>query len=374
MANIKADLAIIGAGVVGCAIARRHAMIHPKDRVIVLEKLADAGLETSRLNSGVLHSGLHQNPNFLKSKLVIRGSVLVAEYAKKQGLRINRTGMIVAVPEHPLRRGLWKELGGFLSLLKRGSEQNIRFEFLTSAGLKRLEPNIVAAGGIFIPNVSVIDQREFVQALQEDAEIYGAEFWFQNPVLHIERFVSGYRLHTPGYCIEARGVVNAAGLYADEIAAMAGFGGYKIYPWRGEYYEIVSGKNDLVKHLIYPAVPRDYPGKGIHFGPRLDGRLFIGPNARLVPAKDYYTEDKTPKEVFLETARMFFPSIGENDLKWSYSGIRPKLTQSAEESDFIIKADSVFPLFINLIGIESPGFAASMAIAEYIGMHLAAHI
>jgi glycerol-3-phosphate dehydrogenase len=373
MVNIKADVAVIGAGVVGCAIARRHLMVHPRDRVIVLEKLADAGLETSGLNSGVLHSGLHQKPGWLKSHLVRRGSTLAVEYAERHGIPVKKTGMIVAVPEHPLRRGLWREMGGLLSLLRRAQHQRVGLRFLTRSALKKLEPNMAAAGGIFVPNVWVVEPREFVVALHEDARSRGAEFLFGNPVLSIERDVCMYRLYTPEHTIEARAVVNAAGLYADDIAAMAGFGGYAIYPWRGEYYEIVGGKSASGDHLIYPAMPKKSPSKGIHFGPRLDGRLFIGPNARPVPSKNWYSEDPTPKEVFLEAARMFFPSLEADDLMWVQAGIRPKLTPGAEESDFIIRPDRIFPLFINCIGIESPGFASSMAIAEYIGPWLAAH-
>jgi glycerol-3-phosphate dehydrogenase len=349
-------------------------MVHPRDKVVVIEKLADVGLETSGLNSGVLHSGLHQNPDFLKSKLVRSGSVMAAEYAEKCGVRIKKTGMIVAVPEHPLRRGLWRETGGLLSLLWRAHLQDVGLRFLTRSVLKELEPNMVAAGGIFVPNVWVVEPREFVAALYEDARSRGAEFLFESPVLSIERGVCTHRLYTREHVIEARGVVNAAGLYADEIAAMAGFANYKIYPWRGEYYEITGGKSASGDHLIYPAMPKKSPSKGIHFGPRLDGRLFIGPNARPVPSKNWYRQDPTPKEVFLEAARMFFPFLEADDLTWVQAGIRPKLTPGAEESDFIIRPDRVFPLFINCIGIESPGFASAMAIAEYIGPWLAAHV
>jgi len=118
--------------------------------------------------------------------------------------------------------------------------------------------------------------------------------------------------------------------------------------------------------LVYPAVSKKSPSKGIHFSPRTDGRLFIGPNARSVPAKDYYEEDKTPVEVFLKHAIKYLPCLTKDDLVWAYSGIRAKITPDAEESDFIINVDSISPTFVNLIGIESPGLASAMAIAEYV--------
>ena len=364
--SARFDIAIIGAGVAGCAIARELALRNPEKSIIVLEKLPGVGLETSSKNSGVLHSGLHQNPDFLKSKLARIGNVLATEYVKTKELPILECGMIVAVPWNAVKSGLWRELDSFFALLSRGSEQDIKFRFLGPWGLKKLEPNLRAMGGIFIPNVSVIDSRRFVEALQSDAETSGVNFFFQSPVLEIKADQSVYTLRTPSDAIAAKCVINAAGLYADEIARLAGFNQYKIYPWRGEYYEVVGEKARLTKRLIYPVVAHNSPGKGIHFSSRVDGRLYIGPNARPVPRKDCYEEDKTPVATFLAAARRFVPEIEAKDLVWAYSGIRPKTTNEAEETDFIIQMERRSPLFINLIGIESPGLSSSMAIAKYV--------
>ena len=118
-------------------------------------------------------------------------------------------------------------------------------------------------------------------------------------------------------------------------------------------------------------MPPYYPGKGIHLGPRVDGRLFIGPNARPVPIKNYYEEDKTPPEVFLKAAKRFLPQLEVEDLKWAYSGIRPKTTDDTKENDFIISLDRQSPPMVNLIGIESPGLASAMAIGQYVDLLLA---
>lgn len=363
---MKTDFAIIGAGVVGCAIARELSLRHPKKKIVVLEKLAGPGLETSRFNSGVLHSGLHQNPSFLKSKLVQGGGELAAKYVKANGLPILNCGMIIAVSRQALQEGLYREWKLLLHLLRRGRAQGVKFKFLTGWGVRKLEPRLRTLGGIFIPNVQVIDPLQFVQALHTDAKNNGVRFLFGNPVLKIKMLADKYEVSAGRERIISQAIINAAGLYADDVARLAGFSSYKIYPWRGEYYEVISEKRKWVSRLIYPATPSNSPGKGIHFSPRVDGQLFIGPNARLVPKKNYYTEDKTPVDIFLKAAQKFFPEITAGDLRWAYSGIRPKLTDKAEETDFIIELDRKSPPFVNLIGIESPGLASSMAIAKYV--------
>jgi glycerol-3-phosphate dehydrogenase len=366
--HVKADFVVIGAGVVGCAIARELAIKYPEKTIFVLEKAPHACSETSRYNSGVLHSGFHQNPKFLKSKLAERGSRLAVKYAEDKKLSILKCGMMIVLSKDSLL-GTIEEIPSFLNLIKRGFSQDIKFKFLTPKGVKKLEPNILSLGGVFIPDVCVIDPIQFVNFLWQDARRKGVQFHFNHKVREIE-FVNFANndciVSTSSTSIYASTVINAAGLYADEVASMAGFDDYKVFPWRGEYYEVSRNKRDLVGRLVYPVVSNRYPGKGIHFSPRVDGRLFIGPNARLVPSKNYYTQDKTPVKIFQDHIRHLCPDIHESDLKWAYSGIRPKLTDKPHESDFIISLDKREPQFVNLIGIESPGLSSSMAIAEYV--------
>jgi len=364
--ELRFDFVIIGAGVVGCAIARELSLKNPNKKIAVLEKLTSVGLETSSRNSGVLHSGIHQNPNFLKSRLAQEGSHLAAEYAKSKNLPILDSGMLVVISFNAIKQGLYREFVSLLDLFKNSRKQKIKLKLLTSRGVRKLAPNIRALGGIFIPDVWVVDSLQFTQTLQKDAEAGGVQFYFKEPVNNINSSGEVYDIVTNNYLIKSPTVINAAGLYADKIANMAGFDRYKIYPWRGEYYEVITEKKNLVKRLVYPATRKDAPSKGIHFSPRVDGRLFIGPNAVSVPRKDYYTENKTPVEVFVKHIQKYVPEITARDLRWAYSGIRPKTTPGAEESDFIINVDSKKPLFVNLIGIESPGLASSIALAKHV--------
>ncbi len=362
----RADLAVIGAGIVGCAIAENLASCHPDKKVIVFEKLPRPGLEASQFNSGVLHSGFHENPKFIKAQLARRGSKMAIEHLRKSGFRTLDCGMIIAVSRKELLANLLAGALPFCSLLKRGLENKIHYQFLTRFALKKLEPQLEALGGIYIPGVSVVDPGQFTDALFNRARQNGAAFFFNAEVKKMDLIGNSYRIVAGDNEFIADAVINSAGLYADEVAALAGFSGYRIFPWRGEYYEVVTEKRSLIRHLVYPVVGRRALSKGIHFSPRVDGRLFVGPNARPVPSKKYYTEDKTPVDVFCNAARLFYPQIKEEDLKWGYSGIRPKLTADSGSSDFGIFIDRKLPPFVNLIGIDSPGLSSAMAIAEYV--------
>lgn len=364
------DIAVIGAGVVGCAISRELSLRYPYLNISVLEKWQTAGLETSNRNSGVIHSGLHQNPGSLKADLNLKGSKLAVEYLTSKNLPIMQPGMLIIIPRDIAINGISEELKSFLNLIRNGRSQNIRFRFLLPAGIKKLEPNIKVLCGIFIPGVWVIDPLEFVKSLQKDAQAEGVNFLFNQEVIEIVIEDKGYLLITQETEIKTRLLINAAGLYAGEISAMAGFPNYATSLWRGEYYEICKEKQEIVSRLIYPVMASGYPSKGVHFGPRVDGRLFLGPNARLVPSKDYYTLDKTPPSEFLEIVRRFCPDITEKDIQWAYSGIRPKLPNN----DFVIRMDRENPPLLNLVGIESPGLSASMAIAKYAADLISPHI
>ncbi|OGY66746.1 MAG: hypothetical protein A3I24_04470 [Candidatus Harrisonbacteria bacterium RIFCSPLOWO2_02_FULL_41_13b] len=364
--TMKYDIVIIGAGVVGCAIARELSLRYPDKKIVVLEKLSNSGMETSQFNSGVLHTGLHQKPGSLKARLSFRGNQLAVKYCQSKKLPILHTGMMVVISLEAIRSGLYKEVWSLFELIKRGRAQGIKFKFLSPIGIRALEPNIRGLGGIFIPAVWVINPLIFTRQLWADAKKNGAQFFFDNPVNNIELISGGYRIQTLNMGVETKMIINAAGLYADKISRLAGYYGYEIYPWRGEYYKIIGKPAGFMKRLIYPAIPASSPGKGIHFSPRVNGDLFIGPNTRPVPSKNYYTENKTPKEDFLKAVQKFCPSLKPENLEWAYSGIRAKITNNPGEHDFIIQMDRKSPPLINLIGIESPGLSSSMAIAEYV--------
>jgi glycerol-3-phosphate dehydrogenase len=365
------DVCIVGAGVVGCAIARElmHRRWDRPLRVVVIEQHNRVAEETSGRNSGVLHSGIHEQPCSLKGQLAREGSALAVSYAVEHGIPLLRTGMVIAISWEDIRRGLWREVSTLRRLLVNAWRTKIRVSFVTPSGLRAWEPNLHACCGIIIPSVSVIDPLAFVQSLRTDSETTGAEFAFNNRVIGIEADATAYVVTTDRQKIRAACLINAAGLYADDIAAFAlGYNKYSICPVRGEYYEMVTPeKKRLIGRLVYPALPPQATGKGIHFSPRPNGQLFVGPNEVAIQDKMDYTSRKTPPRMFVEALQKFVPTFEEGDLQWAYSGIRPcVMTGNGHKSDFIIAVDSESPPAINLVGIESPGLSAALALARHV--------
>ena len=364
------DVCIVGAGVVGCAIARELGRRHSPLRIAVLEQRETVGEETSGRNSGVLHSGIHERPSSLKGRMAREGSALAVSYALQHGIPLLRTGMVIAISWENVRRGLWRELSMLRRLWANAWKTNIQMSFVTPMGLRTWEPNLHTCCGIVIPSVCVIDPVAFVQSLRTESESTGAEFAFNNRVIGIDEEVTTYIVTTDRQRIRAACLINAAGLYADDVAALALHNKkYTIRPLRGEYYELVTPeKKNLIGRLVYPALPPQATGKGIHFSPRPNGQMFVGPNEMAVQDKTDYTSRKTPPGVFIEALQKFLPALDEHDLCWAYSGIRPcVMTGDRCKSDFIVSVDREDPPLINLVGIESPGLSAALALARYVG-------
>ena len=365
------DVCIVGAGVVGCAIAR-ELMQRRSDtplRVVVLEQHDRVAVETSGRNSGVLHSGIHEHPSSLKGQLAREGSALAVTYALEHGIPLLRTGMVIAISWEDVRRGLWREVSTLRRLLVKAWKTNTRVSFVTPSGLHAWEPNLHACCGIIIPSVSIIDPLAFVQSLRTDSEATGAEYAFNNRVIGIDEDAATYIVTTDRQRIRTGCLINAAGLYADDIAALAlRYKKYSICPVRGEYYELVTPeKKSLIGRLVYPALPPQATGKGIHFSPRPNGQLFVGPNEVAIQDKTDYTSRKTPPSVFVEALQKFVPTLEKSDLEWAYSGIRPcVMIGNGRKSDFIIAVDNESPPLINLVGIESPGLSAALALARHV--------
>jgi glycerol-3-phosphate dehydrogenase len=366
------DVCIVGAGVVGCAIAREltHRRWNTPLRVVALEQHDRVGEETSSRNSGVLHSGIHEHPRSLKGQLAREGSALAVSYALQHGIPLLRTGMVIAISWEDVRRGLWREVSTLRRLWVNAWKTNIRVSFVTPSGLRAWEPSLRTCAGIIIPSVSVIDSLAFVQSLRTESEATGAEFAFNNRVIGIDEDASAYVVTTDRQRIRAACLINAAGLHADDVATLALHNKkYTIYPLRGEYYELVTlEKKGLIGRLVYPALPPQATGKGIHFSPRPNGQLFVGPNEVAIQDKADYTSGKTPPGVFVEALQKFLPVLNECDLRWAYSGIRPcVMTGDRRKSDFIVSVDREDPPLINLVGIESPGLSAALALARHVG-------
>ena len=355
------DVCVIGAGgVVGSAIIRDVA--ERGLSVIGVEAHNGPAQETSGLNSRVVHSGFHEKPGTLKARLALTGSRLLIQYASDKSVPLLRCGMLIAVPRSAIREGLWKELGSVWHLWKGGRSHNIEFQWIVSSrNIRRIAP-VEALGGIFIPSVCVVNVEQLIDSLQRDAIAKGAVIRYGSAVVSINRTRDHYLVHTADWHCVARSIINSAGLAATSVSRMADGPEYHVDLIRGEYYELRGGVERWnVRTLVYPAVPATSPSKGMHLGPRTDGRLFIGPSS--VPA------DSPPsnREMFLDAAKKFVPTITDKDLEPATAGTRPKYTSEAGISDFLIRLEPGAPPLINLIGIDSPGLSASLGIGKYVG-------
>jgi L-2-hydroxyglutarate oxidase LhgO len=365
------DVCIVGAGVVGCAVARELATRKADRplRILVVERHRRAGEETSSRNSGVLHGGIHEHPSTLKGRLAREGSQLAVSYAVERGIPLLRCGMVIAVTWEDIRRGLWRDIAMLRRLWVNARRSRLSVSFVTPKGLRAWEPHLHACGAIVIPSICVIDPSAWVSALKADAETAGVRFAFEHGVTGVDPDDDGYIVMTDRTKIRTAGLINAAGLHADEVASfLSGKTSYTIRPLRGEYYEIVAPeKKGLIGRLVYPALPPGAAGKGIHFSPRPNGRLFIGPNEVAVRDKTDYTSNPTPPSLFITAVRRFLPALEERDLRWAYAGIRPSVvTEDGRKGDFIVAVEREAPPFVNLIGIESPGLSAAMALARHV--------
>ena len=364
---IKIDVAVIGAGVIGLAIAWEIAQ--RKKDVFVLEKNHTFGLETSSRQSEVIHAGIYHPEHSLRTKLCIKGRSLLYKLCDRHDIAYKKLGkIIVAANENGITQ--------LEKLYEQGRRNGIEdLMLLSRTELKRLEPNIEARAGLLSPSSGILDSYSLQKYFYSQAREKGAEFVFNTQIIGIEKAGTGYKVQIrdrEGISdFVARVVINSAGLNSDKIAQFAGIdtakANYRLHYCKGEYFSLSSKYRNLMSRLIYPTP--EQAGLGIHVTLGLDGQVRLGPNARYVETIDYGV-DETQKEAFYNSAKKFLPMIELRDLAPEFAGIRPKLQASGEAfRDFIIahEEQAGFPGLINLIGIESPGLTASPAIAQYVG-------
>jgi L-2-hydroxyglutarate oxidase LhgO len=361
------DVAIIGAGVIGLATAGEIAQ--RKKGVFVFEKNHSFGLETSSRHSEVIHAGIYYPEDSLKTRLCVEGKSLLYEFCERHDIAYKKLGkIIVATSEN--------ETAQLEKLYEQGRRNGVEdLMLLSQTELKKLEQNVEAKAGLLSPSSGILDSHTLLKFLYSQAKGKGAEFAFGTEIVGIERMGAKYRVEIKDHegisAFISRVVINAAGLNSDRIAQLAGLdvakAGYKLHYCRGEYFSLSSKYRNVVNRLIYPTP--EQAGHGIHVTVGLDGRVRLGPNARYVQTIDYAV-DETQKEVFYNSVQRFLPRIELEDFAPEFAGIRPKLQGPGEAfQDFVIAHEEKtgFPGLINLIGIESPGLTASLAIARYVG-------
>jgi glycerol-3-phosphate dehydrogenase len=355
-----ANIVIIGGGVIGTSIAAEISRHY--DDVFLLEAAPRLGMGTSTRNSGVIHAGIYYKPGSLKAFHCVRGVPMLYEFCAAHNIPHERTGKLIiadSVDQLPILR----------DLKLRGDENGVEgLEIVDAEFIRRLEPNIVSPVALNSPNTGIVDAEALIKAFERIARSNGAHILTNTRMIGVCARNGPVTIRTEREEFGARVTINCAGLYADEVARMFGFDKHTIYPCRGEYAELLPGARNLVNGLVYPLPLPTGHGLGVHFTKTTAGALLIGPNARYVKSKDDYEGDRTELRVFYESAARMAPALRFEDMRPSYTGIRPRLTPEHEHSfaDFVIEHDPNHPSVIHLIGIESPGLTSCLSISRSV--------
>lgn len=367
-----AAVTIIGGGVVGLAIAAEVSRKHAP--TFLLERNAKYGMETSSRNSEVIHAGIYYQHGSLKAVLCLEGNHLLYELCEKNQIPHRRICKVITATRN-------SELEELERLYRLGTGNGVELRMLTAHEVLELEPNITTAGGMFSPNTGIISAHGLMDFYFRTAKEQGAEIQTHCAVAGIERKNGEYELtieeNGQRSAITSERVINAAGLDADTVAGMAGIdidaAHYRLHWCKGCYFALPSSLSKCVSHLVYPVPTKET--LGVHAVLDLGGRLKFGPDMEYLAKREMdYSVDENKRHVFAESVRRILPHVTDDDLTPDMSGLRPKLQQKGEpQKDFIIReeSDRGLPGFIDLIGIESPGLTASLAIARMVAKMLA---
>ncbi|AEB77013.1 NAD(P)/FAD-dependent oxidoreductase [Clostridium botulinum] len=348
------DITIVGAGVIGCSIARELSKYDLK--VCVLEKGPDVATGTSKANSGIVHGGHDATPGTLKAKLNVRGNEMFDKLVKELDFPFKRNGSLVLCFDE-------SEKDGLQALLEKGKKNGVKnLEIIDKERILELEPNVnddvVAA--LHVPTGGIVCPYEMTIAMAENAYTNGVEFKFETEVKNIVKKENGFTVETNKGNIETNLVINAAGLFSDELNNMVSANKIEIVARKGEYCLFDKAAGAMATKTLFQLPTK--MGKGVLVSPTVDGNLLIGPNA--VDVNDKTDVDTTQEGIddILERAKKTFRQIPMRQVITSFSGLRSHDTVN----DFIIGEVEDASGFINVAGIESPGLSSAPAIAEMV--------
>ena len=348
------DVVVIGAGVVGSLVARKLSSYQLS--IAVLEKEPDVGNVTTMANSAIVHSGYDPVPGTLKAKLNVLGNKMFDKLCEELDVEMERIGSLTVA--------LYDEQLPLLNKLAERSAQNgVEVKILSAEETLKLEPHLnpEVKGSLLAPTAGIVNPFTLSVHAMENAVDNGVKLFLNEKVVNINKKGDFYSVTCEsGNIYEAKVIINAAGVYSDEIHKMVEPIDYSITPRKGEYFILDHYTDDLVKHTIFP-LPSE-KGKGILVTPSIGGTYLIGPSAEAMPSKDDVSTDKPTLDEIRRQALDMVPSIPFNQVIRTFAGTRP----TPSTHDFVIGYAKCDNHFINLSGIESPGLVSSPAIAEYV--------
>jgi glycerol-3-phosphate dehydrogenase len=370
----QVNILIVGGGVIGCAVA--EALSRRWQDVFLVEQFPKFGMSTSTRNSGVVHSGIYYPTNSWKARHCVDGNRLTKEFCANHGVPLRTTGKLVVAKTR-------EEEPRLLALLKKGQENGVEgLQMIDAREIRAREPHVRGYSALFVPSTGICSAEELVHAYARVAERQGANLLTYAKVESLEPHGDLVRVtlrigdeeQSETESVGARCVINAAGLYSDDVARLLGPRPWMIYPVRGEYCEIRGPHAELIRTLVYPLPHADGLSLGLHLTKTLWGTLLLGPTAKYVDAKDNYERCRMTIPEFAADVKQMVPEIRESDLQLAYTGIRPKLVPPTGIgiADFVIEPDREFPQVIQLVGIDSPGLTAAPAIARHVAELVAA--
>ncbi len=386
------DYCIIGAGIVGLATARALIRRFPRARILLLEKEDRIGLHQTGRNSGVIHSGIYYKPGSLKARLCREGERRTKAFCHDHGIPFEARGkLIVATSAQEEER--------LTALAARAGENGIAVEQLDSAGIVQREPAITGTAALFVPAAAIVDYREVIRRMAAEFTEAGGVLRLGSAPDRIEETAAEVRIGVGDARFSADRLVACAGLQSDRIARLAGLdAGFRIVPFRGEYWQLDARKADIAHAMIYPVPDPTLPFLGIHLTPTIDGRMTVGPNAVLGFAREGYAKgsfslrdtltsaafpgfwkvvaanlghgigemaNSISKSRYLRACRKYCPSLELADLRPMACGIRAQavMRDGTLAQDFLFEATE---RMLHVCNAPSPAATSAMPIADII--------
>ena len=353
------DVIVIGAGVVGSAVARELSRYQLN--AAVLEKELDVACGNSSRNTGMLHAGFTYKPGSLKAECAVEGNQEFDQVAKELGVPFKRTGkLVVGFTDH--------DRENILKYKAIGEQNGVKgMRMIDKDEINRIDPNAGGEFAMYVPSSGILDPMQYTICLAENACQKGVKFHFGQKVTGITRDEAKdvWVVTTETDTFETKWVINCAGMYASEISEMLGYPNYPVKGFKGEYYVLDKKAGKFLSIPVYPA-PNDKGGFSTHATPTVDGNVLVGPDSYVTEGREDYVVTKEHMDgLFRDGSKMFKQMKREYFIR-NFAGIRWKRynPETGEILDFLLESDDAHPHTVNLVGIESPGVTCALPLAR----------